>query len=238
MADARQSKALLKLGVATDLGTAVRTTSGGLPKKPSPEVKRKNHSDKLLRDLNKFMYPNKQVGLKMLDRILAEKIQKEIESQGGSGQAAGKRTGAKARAKVASPLPPLPLTPRREDEGYRQSSAKPTPLVRTPALEEEATLEGLGLASPPGTSTVTSRDGTANSPRSATAASGLVTADKSSEIDIVEADEASEEWARQAKPMVLNLVDPMESTVEVLEYEAERPLDLGIGEEDDDDREE
>ena len=39
-------------------------------------------------------------------------------------------------------------------------------------------------------------------------------------------DEAYQECMKQSKPMVLNLDDLRESTIEVLEYEAERPIDV------------
>ncbi len=275
-----QSKALLKLGVALDLGTAVKTSCGGdgspNPAAAAKKKKTKNLSDpsqKLLQDYKDYkaharavpQLSVKQLEKKQLEKILAEKLRREIErkaaakpakrslpphvlaqpqapARGGSRQptAAGLERGGTA-ASVGRVGTGLSVASSRPETCRTGTAATSDGEERNgDAGDEEGTRTREGTAAASRASTAATAPGTAAaasaSPATATATGakaagqqpGLAsakTADKSSEIDIVNLDEEGREWA-QAKPMVLNLEDLGESTIEVLEYESERPLEV------------
>ena len=285
----KQSKALLKLGVATDLGTAVRT-SPGKSDSVLPNVKSKKKVEtttttetKLLQDYI-VLNPKKNLDLKSWTRILAEKIQKEIEEQAASQKkpsytvtqpekqqrqqtSAGRDTPSRSRSSAlpkssAIKLAKIPeVTPTQTPVGRGATGASfsnlgPTLFHRGNKKPQTATsttsTEGYGgddnndngtvssVVSSPSPSPLLdvdtreesqSRRSTARTGEAATTAGK--TADQTSEIDLLDNDIGEEAYQcmKQSKPMVLNLDNMMESTIEVLEYESERPLDLPDAEE-------
>ena len=269
MGEARQSKALLKLGVASDLGTAIRTSTSG-KSLASPETKKKNLQtvNKLLQDYK--AYSNSNLDSKQLDRFLAEKIQKDIEAerqlpkrrvhfhpsiniadsikkqQPSAGLSQSKqRTRSPVKQTKEGGIPASDTAGSARDkpgevESARvvkneEGSAPPTsrdglntgdPACEDVTLDVDADGRASGRSTATGTarSTATSRASTA--PRPTSRAQSFKTAEQSSEIDIVQLEE-DQEW-NQSKPMVLNLEDLGESTIEVLEYESERPLEVEV----------
>ena len=217
MVEGKQSKALMKLGVATDLGTAVRTSSNKEFLSPETRRTRKTDSDRLLKAFIQ-LHPNKNLDAKQLDRMLAQKIQQDIESH--------------ATAKKKSPIRVLAsrevgfLSPGDKARNLGVAVAPATAASSRP----ETTATSRTATARSGTG-ATERDPTASTTLQGTAgtapatSSAVDTAGRSSEIDIVMSEEA-ESGCAQAKPMVLNLEEPLESTIEVLEYEAMRPVDV------------
>ncbi|QDZ19224.1 hypothetical protein HOP50_02g17390 [Chloropicon primus] len=219
--DANQSKALLKLGVATDLGTAIRTNkSFSKVASSSPETRR---ADKLLQDFIRSN-PNRHLDLKQLDRLLVQKIQKDIEARAMQKKPSRVRVSVppgKPAARAVARTPKPPASAKLEEGGTDDAAGGEV-------VGSRATTAESSRRSPDGRSTA-ARAGTGATTRAATARAeagvlATTTADKSSEIDIVNLDEALGE-INQAKPMVLNLEELMDSTLEVLEYEASRPLE-------------